>query len=365
MTLCDDMSESTMKVCLVHYSSAPGGIEVLIPETIKRLSGYVFSAFVIRPPAVGVVNVYQGTGLAVRYGSAGNMKAAFRLWLYALKNRDAIFHAFNTGPYFMLAIRLAGVRKMVYSIRGTLHYNGALQKTVRKIFWHQAISGRYKFIANSHHSKSVFTSFLPKTGSMTEVIYNPLFSSRLSGLDSTGIDRLFHVIYAGRLAEGKNLFRWLDIASEIREVKKEAVFSLYGDGPLRERLEEYSRKKGYAKFIEFRGFVKEIEKAYRQADLMLFLSEYESFGNVVVESVLCGTPVLAADIPSIREIFNNYPQFLVPADSRMGSVVIEKIGAIEELRMLVEKAADEFRTRFSAEQHVEGLTRIYRSFDND
>ena len=56
---------------------------------------------------------------------------------------------------------------------------------------------------------------------------------------------------------------------------------------------------------------------------MMFLSEYELFGNAVVESILCGTPVIASDIPSLREIFRNYPQFLVPADGRMGSDILE------------------------------------------
>ena len=82
-----------------------------------------------------------------------------------------------------------------------------------------------------------------------------------------------------------------------------------------------------------------------------------------MESILCGTPVIASDIPSLREIFRNYPQFLVPADGRMESDILEKINDLEKLKKLVAEAAEEFRTRFSTEQHINGLKNVYSSFD--
>jgi hypothetical protein len=37
----------------------------------------------------------------------------------------------------------------------------------------------------------------------------------------------------------------------------------------------------------------------------------------VVESILYGAPVIAGDIPSVREIFNEFPQFLVSTGPSM------------------------------------------------
>ena len=95
---------------------------------------------------------------------------------------------------------------------------------------------------------------------------------------------------------------------------------------------------------------------------MLFISEYESFGNVVVESILCGTPVVVSDIPSFREIFENFPEFLLTSPESLEESVIKKINQLDHLNYLVPKAKEEFSRRFSFEKHINRLKAIYASF---
>ena len=350
------------KICLVHYSSAPGGIEVLMPEIIRMLPDTEFSVFVLRPHVSGDVNVYANLNLCITYGSVNNFVAAYRLLRYGIKNREAIFHGFNTGPFFLLIVRLAGIRKAVYSVRGTIHYNNFFQKIFRKFIWNMAISGGYRFIANSGYSRDVFLKYihLRKTG--IEVIYNPVSSDRIKFSQAQKNSQLLKIIYVGRLAEGKNLFRWLDMAASIHKIRSNTKFFIYGEGPLRDQLIGYSNEIGATDYVTFIGYISNIAEAYQQADLMMFLSEHESFGNVVVESIICGTPVIAADIPSIREIFRNYPQFLVPSDVSMELKILERINNLEELNTVVPAVAEEFKNRFSIEQHVNGLKQVYDSF---
>ena len=350
------------KICLVHYSSAPGGIEVLMPEIIRTFPDTEFSVFVLRPQVNGSVNVYENLNLSVTYGSVNNFIAAYKLLRYGIKNREAIFHGFNTGPFFLLIIRLAGIRKAVYSVRGTLHYSNFFQKIIRKFIWNMAVSAGYRFIANSGYSRDVFLKYihLKKTG--IEVIYNPVSSNRLKVTQAKKNSQLLKIIYVGRLTEGKNLFRWLDMAASIHKTGNEIRFFIYGEGPLRGQLVRYSSKIGANGYVVFKGYVSDIAKVYQEADLMMFLSEHESFGNVVVESILCGTPVIAADIPSMREIFRNYPQFLVPSDVTMELRIREKINNPEELKTALPAVEEEFKNKFSLEQHINGLKRVYDSF---
>ena len=351
------------KICLVHYSSAPGGIEVLMPEIIRMFPDTEFSVFVLRPHVNGSVNVYENLNLSITYGSVNNFTAAYRLLRHGIKNREAIFHGFNTGPFFLLIIRLAGIRKAVYSIRGTLYYSNFIQKIFRKYVWHMAISDGYRFIANSDYSRDVFLKYihLKKTG--IEVIYNPVYSNRIKFSQAKKNNQLLKIIYVGRLTEGKNLFRWLDMAASIHEMRNETRFFIYGEGPLKDQLIEYTNKIGANGYVAFKGYVSDIAEVYQEADLMMFLSEHEFFGNVVVESILYGTPVIASDIPSMREIFKNYPQFLIPAGDQMESEMPEKVTNINELKKLVPEAATEFMERFSMEQHINGLRQVYGSFD--
>lgn len=351
------------KICLVHYSSAPGGIEVLIPEIIRMFPDTGFPVFVIRPPVRGGINVYEHSSINVTYGSGNNFISAYKLWRFARRNRKALFHGFNTGPFFLLIIRLAGIRKAVYSVRGTLHYSNSFQKALRRYAWQIAAAPRYRFIANSDYTRDVFLGFLNLERLRVEVIYNPVSSDRLRLPQAKKSGKSLNIIYVGRLTEGKNLFRWLDMAVSIHKTRKDSRFFLYGDGPLKNELVEYSQSLGADGYISFRGFLTDIAEAYHQADLMMFLSEHESFGNVVVESIVCGTPVIASDIPSLREIFRNYPQFLVPTGDQIETVILEKVSNLDELRKLVPEAATEFRERFSMAQHINGLRQVYGNFD--
>ena len=100
------------------------------------------------------------------------------------------------------------------------------------------------------------------------------------------------------------------------------------------------------------------------ADILLFLSEYESFGNVAVESILCGTPVIVSDIPSMREIFIDFPEFLISLDDNLNDAVLHKLDDINKLKELTLKARTQFLNRFSVEAHTTALDRLYKSFND-
>lgn len=352
-------------LCLVHYTSAPGGIELLMPDIISSLHDEHFSVFVIRPPKAGAYNVYDGMPLSITYGSGNNLVAAFRLWLFARRNRTAVFHGFNTGPFFLLVIRLAGIKKAVYSIHGTRHFSTSFQRFIRKAVWRISLSPLYRVIANSGHSLGIFLDFVAPVNPAARVLYNPVSSPRLNTAGERLAEDGLNIIYTGRLAEGKNMALWLDMARAIYNIRSDARFYIYGDGPLKESLVRQGAENGMEDYLFFMGFTPELSVAYRNADLMMFLSEYESFGNAVVESILFGIPVIAGDIPSVREIFRDFPLFLVMTGHSMESDILDKINRLDELRRAVPEAARQFRERFSLEQHVEGLRAVYGSLRGD
>ncbi|MBD2358436.1 glycosyltransferase family 4 protein [Tolypothrix sp. FACHB-123] len=70
-----------------------------------------------------------------------------------------------------------------------------------------------------------------------------------------------------------------------------------GDGPLRLELEAEAKALGVAEQVRFLGFVNQsqLPSVYRSANLFVFSSEYEPFGVVVNEAMLCGCPVVVSD----------------------------------------------------------------------
>ena len=224
-----------------------------------------------------------------------------------------------------------------------------------------ALSENVRVIANSGFSRRVFLEDVCR-GKEIKVIYNPVGSARFVPSDVKRDPGEMKIIYAGRLNSGKNLERWIDIAVELHSRFDYTSFEIYGSGPMHQILQERIGSHGAGSYITLRGYRRDIENVFREADLLLFLSEYESFGNVVVESILCGTPVIASDIPSMREIFRDYPLFLVSAGVDMCDQVAERLSDYGKLCEAATAARNSFRERFSEEAYINSIKDIYSSF---
>ena len=350
---------------IVHFRPNPGGIELLMPKIIRALQQYQFQVFVIRPAYKDKPDVYTNQDdIVVNYGSDNIFLAYVRLFLYALKHRDDIFHLHNAGPFVLLLLRFTGIKKIVYSIRGTKYWKKPWQKGMRKFSWRLGLGKKVRIIANSEFSRSVFLKEVSNRYPV-QVVYNPIYNSdQLSSKPKNSPDKEIRIIYAGRLVKGKNLHKWLDMAAAIKKVIRNARFEIYGDGPLRNELMAYSEKLKLNSLVDFMGFTKDISSAYSQADLMIFLSEYESFGNVVVECVLSGTPVIASAIPSMKEIFRNFPDFLVELDDNLEENVLKKVEKLDQLKTKLPELMEEFKARFSMKKHIQKLDTIYNSFNH-
>ncbi len=352
-------------VHLVHFYSAPGGIEAICSRILPSFSGNTFRVFVVRPPAEETINVYEGSDVQVTYGSRSNPVALFILWKYARRNRNDIFHLFNLGPFFLLAARIAGARRIVYSIHGTRYWKNFRQRAIRKNAWRLALGRNVIVTSNSEYSRRVFIDNVCRSHPV-KVVYNPIGSNRFVPAPSPVMSNRpgeLKIIYAGRLEHGKNLDKWIDIALYLHGRNERLIFEIYGTGPLGITLGERIKKAGAENFITLKGYRSDIENVFRDADLLLFLSEYESFGNVVVECILCGTPVIASDIPSMREIFSDYPVFLVDPDSDPGSRIAVLLQNYEALSDAATSAGKSFRERFSDHSYIESMNNIYSTWN--
>ena len=78
----------------------------------------------------------------------------------------------------------------------------------------------------------------------------------------------------------------------------DARLMFVGDGAGREALEVFAHELGLAGRVLFAGFRSDPTPFYETADLFVLSSDYEGFGNVIVEAMACGTPVVSTDCPS-------------------------------------------------------------------
>ena len=105
------------------------------------------------------------------------------------------------------------------------------------------------------------------------------------------------VIYVGRLAAEKNLALAIRAFERMRVDAPSARFVLVGDGPLRQELER--AHPGYTFCGVQRGTA--LAAHYASADVFLFPSLTETFGNVVLETMASGLAVVAFDRAAARD----------------------------------------------------------------
>ena len=99
------------------------------------------------------------------------------------------------------------------------------------------------------------------------------------------------VLYVGRLAAEKNLDALLQAFAAMRQIDARLRLVLVGDGPLRDTLRQRCPE---AVFAGQRSGA-DLAAHYASADLFLFPSLTETFGNVTPEAMASGLPVLAFD----------------------------------------------------------------------
>ncbi len=84
-----------------------------------------------------------------------------------------------------------------------------------------------------------------------------------------------------------------------------AKLVLIGDGPERDRAANEARKLGVDQHVHFLGKQERIEPFFSCADLMLFPSEYESFGLAALEAMSCEMAVIASNGGGLPELIRD------------------------------------------------------------
>jgi glycosyltransferase involved in cell wall biosynthesis len=97
-----------------------------------------------------------------------------------------------------------------------------------------------------------------------------------------------------------------------------------GDGPLRQEIELAAAKLMPGRFTLLSLPAERMPLLYQSVDIFLHLSKEESFGNVFLEALACGLPIVAHDSSRLRCIVGN-DEFLV--DTNVKAAIIAAIGA--------------------------------------
>lgn len=131
-----------------------------------------------------------------------------------------------------------------------------------------------------------------------ETIHNPILApARKPGAPSPWPKRPGkRILGAGRLHEVKNFALMIEAFAPIAKTRP-AMLAILGEGDQRAALEGQAAALGIVDQVLMPGFTETPGDWYTHADLFVLTSDYEGFGNVIVEAMHEGLPVVAVDCP--------------------------------------------------------------------
>ncbi|MDE5415688.1 glycosyltransferase family 4 protein [Alkalihalobacterium chitinilyticum] len=151
--------------------------------------------------------------------------------------------------------------------------------------------------------------------------------------DHFNIRKKYVLLYVGRMAPEKDLDTLRLVMEQLPEQLRNEIHWIYvGDGPL---LNEY--KERFNENITFTGYLagNELASIYALADLFVFPSTTETFGNVVLEALASGTPAIVANKGGVTEIVHHEKTGLICEAKKPQSFIsaIEKLLTDHTLRL--------------------------------
>ncbi|GAB2180118.1 glycosyltransferase family 1 protein [Denitratisoma sp. agr-D3] len=326
--LIESAPRAALRVALVTETFAPevNGVAMTLGRMVDGLRQRGHAVQLIRPrqgksdappPQPGLEQVVV-PGLPIprypglRFGLP-NGRALHRLWA---AQRPHIVHVATEGPLGWAALNTA--RRLGIPVSSTFHTNFDAYSRYYGIGWLRG--GIIRYLRHFHNKAA--TTLVP-TRRLADTLNENGF--RNVGVLSRGVDtKLFTpqrrsaalrarwglkdddlvVAYVGRIAPEKNLGLAIHAFDAIRHKVPNARLLFVGDGPAAADLRRRSDSQSPYLFVGMRHG-EDLAEHYASADLFLFPSMTETFGNVTTEAMASGLAVVAFDYGAAGELIRD------------------------------------------------------------
>jgi glycosyltransferase involved in cell wall biosynthesis len=171
-----------------------------------------------------------------------------------------------------------------------------------------------------------------------------------------------HLLSVGHLIERKGHHIAIEALAKLPE---SAHLHIVGTGPARRTLGALAERLGVAARVHFADMIPQTELRwwYSAADVLLLCSSREGWANVLLESMACGTPVVASDIWGTPEVVS-CPDAgcLMPERTAAGLVTaLQNLQQALPAREAVRRHAEQFSWAQTTQDQLHLFNRILRA----
>ena len=240
-------------------------------------------------------------------------KAAFPLYRIVRQVRPNVLLSGLTGANLLASIvgRLAGVPEVWVSVHNDLRVDRAVQSASLGRFESLATKIACRLSTQVIAVSEGVADYLSEAGHADKeaisVVYNPIYNDGMCELAKVELPESIkalvdpgqpYLVAAGRLEYQKGFDLLVDayIRSDLKQQGVHLI--ILGEGRERAKLSALIESSGLSSFIHLPGFLNNPYAVFSRAQGFVLSSRWEGFGNVLVEALACGTPVVAFDCRS-------------------------------------------------------------------
>lgn len=361
------MPQLIQKIAIVLPDLHGGGVErirlVLAGEFVRM--GYCVE-FVLMRACGSLLTEAQGSFTVVDLGCSRTRDLPFALARYLKRHRpDSLCVAMWPLTVIAPLMRLVGYRgHILVSEHNTLSIQYRNWGRVHRTVLRSSMAVSYRLAtARVGVSAGVVEDLAILSGlsrHMFEVVHNPVsprttpsFLSIQQAEKLWNTPRGLRILTVGSMKDQKNHSLLLRVVARIGRSDLKLMF--VGTGAKEQDLRSLADDLGLSAQVIFAGFHSDPTAFYQTADLFVLPSDYEGFGNVIVEALRCGLPVVSTDCPSgPREILDGgrYGQLVAVGDEQAMATAIQSSLNEKTASEVLRKRASEFSSEKAARAYL-------------
>ncbi len=371
-----------MKVCFLINQLAPGGAPTLLLDIVRYTDSDIdYTVCFIEGDDLLVPDFEAAGARVVDFGAEFKFdpRALYRMVRFFRREDFDLLHAHL--PYAQTLGRLVGKVSVDGPIVSTQHsfpeqyhpITRVLERITRPfddatIAVSQAVERSFTDTATGH--------IYPDRSGKWCTIYNGVnvekMNDTINDSDTQSIHRRWNLdsgpvfLSVGRYQPVKDQKTLIRAMQNVRQELPGATLLVVGWGPLEEELKQLVRDLNLEGTVIITGRAKPIEPYYAVADAFVLSSLTESFGIVFIEAMAAELPIVATDIPVIKEIITDGETGIVvsPNDSTQLANAMMQLGDPKLRRRFGRRSYMRVAKQFDISRTIRSHINLYRNLYN-
>ncbi|WP_300341395.1 glycosyltransferase [Fusobacterium sp.] len=314
-----------MKILHIITSLELGGAEKLLTDLVpfQQNKGHFVKVLILSDKGAVFKKTLENKGVEVLVCKSNSIKS-FKNIFHILReikreNYDIVHTHLVHAQYWTRLAKLFDTKKRKYITTEHSTSNRRRESKLMQFIDKFIFKGFDKIVSISEATEKSLKEWLEISDDRFEIIYNGIDPTEFRNslpyekieLGVKNEDYLLMMI--SRFHESKNqkgvieALKWLPVKYKL---------VLVGDGKLENDVKEYCEKNNLSNRVKFLGLRRDIPKLLKTADIVIQYSFFEGFGITAVEAMASGKPVIASDVPGLKQVVENAGYLVSIDDSK-------------------------------------------------